>query len=269
MIGAPEHPYADDGFRHLSADFPALSKWNCLTVWRGSIAHGTYVPNDDPLSIDDKDLIGICIPPADHYVGLREFGSRGTEEIMSDPWDIVVYEHRKALRLLAKGNPNMLCMLWAPPEFTTHYTAAGEALLACRELFATQAAFPAFRGYAQSQLKKMQKGVYHGYMGEKRKALVDEFGFDTKNASHLIRILQQGIDFMRTGELEVYRSDAAELLAIKRGEFSYEHIKARAEKLDWTLEQAGRRSPLPEKPDWDAINTLAVHMYEMQRLEAG
>lgn len=265
MIEAPEHPYADDGFRHLSADFLALSRWNCLTVWRGSVAHGTYVPNDDPLSIDDKDLIGICIPPADHYLGLREFGSRGTEEIVADPWDIVVYEHRKALRLLAKGNPNMLAMLWAPSEFTTHYTAAGEALLACRELFATKAVYPAFRGYAQSQLKKMGKGVYHGYMGVKRRALVDQFGYDTKNASHLIRILRQGIDFMLTGDLEVYRSDAEELLAIKRGEWSYEEVKLLAEELDNTLRSAGDDSPLPEKPDWDAINKLAVHMYECQR----
>jgi predicted nucleotidyltransferase len=265
MIEAPADPWLDEDFQHLAAIFPALAKWNCLMVWRGSIAHGTYIPNDDPLSIDDKDLIGICIPPAEYYTGLRDFGSRGTEEIMVDPWDIVTYEHRKALRLLAKGNPNMLCMLWAPPEFTVRYTAAGEELLRQRELFATKAAFPAFRGYAQSQLKKMSKGVYHGYMGEKRKALVDQFGYDTKNASHLIRILQQGIDFMRTGDLEVYRSDADELLAIKRGEFSFEHIKARAEKLDWTLKVAGERSPLPEEPDWDAINHLATTMYDLQR----
>lgn len=230
----------------------------------GSIAHGTYVPNDDPLSSDDKDLIGVCIPPPEYYVGLREFGSRGTEEIISDPWDIVVYEHRKALRLLAKGNPNMLCMLSAPPEFTTHYTAAGEALLASANLFATKAAYPAFRGYAQSQLKKMQKGVYHGYMGEKRRALVDQFGYDTKNASHLIRILRQGIDFMRTGELEVYRSDAEELIAIKRGEFTYEQIKTKAELLDCELEHAGTHSTLPDEPDWDAINKLAVAMYNLQ-----
>lgn len=269
MIERPPSPLQDESYLHLEADFPALKEWNCLQVWRGSIAHGTYIPNDDPLSIDDKDLIGICIPDADYYTGLREFGSRGTEEIQSDPWDIVVYEHRKALRLLAKGNPNMLCMLWSPPEFTTHYTAAGEALLCNRHLFATKAAFPAFRGYAQSQLKKMQKGVYHGYMGEKRRALVDMFGYDTKNASHLIRILRQGIRFMRTGSLEVYREyDAEELIDIKQGKYSFERIQTQAEMLDGALKQAGEESPLPEAPDWDAINRLAVHMYWLQENRA-
>lgn len=257
----PDNPYREDDFQHLIHTFPALKEWNCLTVWRGSIAHGTYVPNDDPLSFDDKDLIGICIPPADYYMGLKEFGSRGTEEIISDPWDVVIYEHRKALRLLAKGNPNMLCMLWAPPEFTVNYTAAGEALLASKHLFATKAAFNAYRGYAKSQLDKMSKGVYHGYMGEKRRALVDKFGYDTKNASHAIRILRQGIDFMQTGEVEVYRSDAAELLDIKQGKFSFEEIRAEAMSLDDELAAAGDASRLPEEPDWKAISDLAVQMY--------
>lgn len=264
-IEAPKNPKFDQSYQCLTVAHPALREWNVLQVWRGSIAHGTYIPNDNPLSFDDKDLIGICIPPPEFYSGLREFGSRGTQEIQVDPWDIVIYEHRKALRLLAKGNPNMLCMLWTPPEFITHHTAAGEALLMCRELFATKAAFPAFRGYAQSQLKKMQKGVYHGYMGEKRKALVDQFGYDTKNASHLIRILRQGIDFMRTGELEVYRErDAEELVAIKQGLWSFEDVRQMATDLDHVLLEAGEESPLPPQPDWDAINRLAVHMYWLQ-----
>lgn len=261
----PTNPYREDDFQHLIHIFPALKEWNVLTTWRGSIAHGTYVPNDDPLSIDDKDLIAICIPDDSYYTGLREFGSRGTEEIISDPWDIVVYEHRKALRLLAKGNPNMLAMLWAPPEFTVNCSAAGEALIANRHLFATRRAGAAFKGYAQSELKKLHKNVYSGYMGSKRKELVDKFGYDTKNASHLIRILRQGASFMQTGELEVYRYDADELVEIKRGERSYEWVRREAERLDGNLEIACAASRLPEEPDWDAINKLAVQMHWLER----
>lgn len=261
---ASARPCLDESYYELVKSNDAL-KWSVLTVWRGSVAHGTYVPNNDPLSIDDKDLIGVCIPPDDYYTGLRVFGSRGTKEIMVDPWDVVIYEHRKALGLLAKGNPNMLAMLWTPDDFLVHYTGAGEALIDNRSLFATKAAFPAFKGYAQSELRKLQKNVYSGYMGSKRKELVDKFGYDTKNASHLIRILRQGIGFMETGELEVYRSDAEELLAIKRGEFTYEQIKAEAWALDRKLTQAGDESPLPEKADWDAINKLAVQMHRLER----
>src|SRR5437763_12828961 len=37
--------------------------------WRGSVAHGMYVPKSDPDSIDDKDVMGIYIAPIEHYLG--------------------------------------------------------------------------------------------------------------------------------------------------------------------------------------------------------
>ena len=37
--------------------------------WRGSVAHGMYVPKNDPDSIDDKDIMGVYIGPLEHYLG--------------------------------------------------------------------------------------------------------------------------------------------------------------------------------------------------------
>jgi hypothetical protein len=37
--------------------------------WRGSVAHGMYVPSSDPDSIDDKDLMGVYVGPVEHYLG--------------------------------------------------------------------------------------------------------------------------------------------------------------------------------------------------------
>ena len=34
--------------------------------WRGSVAHGMYVPKSDPNSIDDKDVMGVYIGPLEH-----------------------------------------------------------------------------------------------------------------------------------------------------------------------------------------------------------
>ena len=39
--------------------------------WRGSVAHGMYVPKSDPDSIDDKDVMGIYIGPLEHYLGFH------------------------------------------------------------------------------------------------------------------------------------------------------------------------------------------------------
>ncbi len=229
-----------------------------LLAYRGSIAHGTYEPSSEPGSIDDKDAIGVAVPGLDHYIGQRQFGSRGTVEIVSDPWDIVIYEARKAIHLLAKGNPNILAMLWLPPELYIQVEPAGQRLIDSRDLFATRSTFHPLMGYARSQLTKMERGAFKGYMGEKRKRLVAQHGYDTKNAAHLIRLLRMGVEFMRDGELQVRRPDAPELLAIKHGEWTLEQVKVEAERLSRRAEDAHAASTLPGKPDPDAINSLTV-----------
>jgi uncharacterized protein len=236
---------------------PRLQADECILLgYRGSIAHGTYRPNTDPNSIDDVDLMGIAVPDLSHYFGLRQYGSRGTVEIVDDPWDIVLYEARKAVSLLSKANPNVLALLWLPEEMFIHIEPAGRRLIEGRNLFATKAAYAPFRGYAQSQAKKMHANVFKGYMGAKRKALVDKYGYDTKNASHLIRILRQGCEFLLTGEMEVERGDAAELLAIKRGAWPLTTIRAEVQVLEVRLIECVESSPLPDEPDRDAVNRL-------------
>jgi hypothetical protein len=105
-----------------------------------------------------------------------------------------------------------------------------------------------------------KKGENIGYMGEKRKQLVLEHGYDSKNAAHLIRLLRMAKEFMATGELEVYRHDAAELLEIKRGEWPLHVIKEHAEKLFAEVREARDKSTLPEGPDREGAERLLVQL---------
>ena len=244
----------------LLSEHPGLGEWAILHGYRGSIAHGTFVPSDDPLSIDDKDTMAICVPPPDYYIGLRQFGSRGTQEIIRGEWDVVVYEARKAFSLLAKGNPNVLSLLWLPEHLWIKRAPAGRLLLDSRHLFVGKHVYDAFVGYASAQMQKMERGAYRGYMGDKRRALVEQFGYDTKNASHMIRLLRQGIEFLATGEVQVERPDAAELLAIKRGEWDIDRVRGEAATLFEQAKEALVRSDLPSRPDHDAINELCVRV---------
>jgi len=235
-----------------------LGEWAILVGWRGSIAHGMYVPQSDPKSIDDKDIMAVCVPPIDHFFGLKEFHSRGTQEIKSNEWDIVVYEVRKFVNLLAKGNPNVLTMLWLDQTHYIKVTEAGQILLDNRKLFIGKHVYHAFVGYAHGQLHRMTHLAFKGYMGEKRKALVEKFGYDTKNAAHLIRLLRMGIEFLVEGELHVQRKDSSQLLEIKRGEWELERVKAEADRLFKLSEESFIRSSLPQQPDTEAINQLCV-----------
>src|SRR5437867_12489475 len=99
-------------------------------------------------------------------------------------------------------------------------------------------------------------------MGEKRKAMVRKYQYDVKNAAHLIRLLRMGIEFLETGELQVFRtSDAGELKRIKRGGWTLDQVKEQAELLSGRIEQAHARSPLPPRPDEAAANALLMDIH--------
>lgn len=67
---------------------------------------------------------------------------------------------------------------------------------------------------------------------EKRSELEEHFGFDTKHASHCIRLMKMGVEALETGQIIVKRPDAQELLDIRNGKWTYEQVIESAEYLD-------------------------------------
>lgn len=120
--------------------------------WRGSVAHGMYVPKSDPNSIDDKDVMGVYIGPLEHYLG---FGGRDVYEKWEGEWDCVFYELKKFVGLLLNCNPNVLSLLWLKPNGIIYESALGQRLRANRDIFVTKKAYHSFTGYAHDQFKKM------------------------------------------------------------------------------------------------------------------
>jgi predicted nucleotidyltransferase len=238
-----------------------LDEWSIITAYRGSIAHGMYIKNTNPNSIDDKDIMSICIPTIDYYFGLKSYGSRGTKEIFFNEWDTVIYEFHKFISLLSKGNPNVLSILWLEDKHYIKLTEIGKAIINNKDLFVSKEVYYSFVGYAKSQLHKMTHQKFQGYMGAKRKQLVEQFGFDCKNASHLIRLLRMAIEFLNDGRLIVERKhDATELLDIKKGEWSLEKVKKEAEHLFKLAEISFVQSKLPVKVDQEKINRFCTNL---------
>ena len=135
-------------------------------------------------------------------------------------------------------------------------------LLDNRSLFVTKHIYHSFTGYAHGQLSRMTKFEHKGFMGDKRKKLVEKFGYDCKNASHLIRLLRMGIEFLNEGELYVFREDAPQLLEIKRGEWTLERVKEEAERLFKRAEEAYDRCILPAQPALAQIEDLLYNMLD-------
>lgn len=94
----------------------------------------------------------------------------------------------------------------------------------------------------------------------KRAALEAEHGYDTKHGMHLIRLLRMGLEILRDGEVKVRREDAAELLAIRNGEFSYEALIGEAEGLEEGMREALKRTSLPRVPDEEGVDALLFEL---------
>ena len=77
---------------------------------------------------------------------------------------------------------------------------------------------------------------------------------------NLIRLLRMGIEYLKTGELEIERHDSAHLLSIKRGEKTLEEVKAEAIELFANADHAYARSNLPPKPDREGVESLLVEI---------
>lgn len=233
-----------------------------LLGYVGSVAHGTNIPSDDPNSIDDIDLMGVCVGDVRQYLGMHHFEQ---DIFKQGEWDSVVYEVKKYFNLLLKQNPNVISLLWLDEKDYVTVTNTGEWLLRNRDIFSSKKAYHSFSGYAYGQLHKMEHFVFEGYMGAKRKSLVEKLGYDAKNAAHLIRLLRMGIEFLNTGYFQVKRPDAEELKIIKTGGWTLMRIKEEASKLFEEASLACKHSTLPDEPDYDKAEKLlySILMWEL------
>jgi hypothetical protein len=84
--------------------------------------------------------------------------------------------------------------------------------------------------------------------------------YDAKNMMHTIRLLQVAEELLRTAELRIQRSNRAELLSIKSGQYSYDELQKMAEELIIQIDLAYKKSDLPEAPDEDALEKVLVDM---------
>lgn len=84
---------------------------------------------------------------------------------------------------------------------------------------------------------------------EARSALEAKFGYDTKHAMHLVRLMRMCNEILATGKVHVRRPDAEELVAIRYGVWSYDQLIEHAEALDAQCGLLYETSPLAYEPD--------------------
>ncbi len=120
------------------------------------------------------------------------------------------------------------------------------------------------RAYRSKMIQWKQYQDWKTNRNPARAEMEARFGYDGKHASHLVRLMRQAKEILETGKVVVKRPDAAELLAIRNGAWTYEQLIEWADRQDRELEEfyQSNKSPLPKKPNLVAIDTLCQRMVE-------
>lgn len=233
----------------------------------GSIAYGVSSEHSD------IDIYGFCIPPKDsifpHLRGeILGFGTpmsrfeQYQQHHVEDKnkgviYDLNIYSIVKYFQLCMENNPNMIDSLFTPPRCVRHSTKVGNLVREHRQLFLHKGCWHKFRGYAWSQLHKMESQSRIG----KRKEIIEQFGYDVKFGYHVVRLLGEVEQILSTGDLDLTR-DREVLKAIRRGEWSLEKIKDWFAEREQGMQVLYENSALPYSPDETKIKNLLLNCLE-------
>ena len=96
-----------------------------------------------------------------------------------------------------------------------------------------------------------------------RSALEEKYGYDTKHAYHLVRLIRMCREILLTGKVLVKRPDREELLAIRNGAWSYEQLIEFADREEKELNEIYITSTaLPKAPNKDKLDQLCIKLVE-------
>lgn len=112
----------------------------------GSRAYGIHHKDSD------YDKAGVMIPGKEYFFGFLKF-----EQFMGfEEKDRVCYDIRKALRLIADCNPNMMDLLWVPDRCIQKMTPFWQQFVDQRDLFVSKRCRYTYSGYAIAQLRRIK-----------------------------------------------------------------------------------------------------------------
>ena len=213
-------------FEQLQGMFPERPLF--MKVW-GSYSHNTELPTSD------VDYLAVYAAPTSEILSM----DKPPETVTHSKPDLEAHEVEKFCRLLIKGNPSMVEMLFTEKM----YWAADEwmALRNIREHFLSAQAVLQYIGYAKGQLANLKKGTrLHTTGGE----------YNTKSAYHMLRVLGDAASMAQGGEPVVWKDGAERefLMDIRHGRFGPDEVEAKAAQRVADLES---RKPWPLREEGD------------------
>lgn len=211
-------------------------------VLGGSHLYGTSMPGSD------IDLRGVFLNTKEELLGLDR-----VDQLTDSPTDTTIYASMHFLRLLAKGAPNCVELLFAPEEEYAHVSPAGQLLLDHKELFLTQTTTNALIGFAVHTRTMVEKG----------------HAAAAKKMMHSIRLLHMAKEILSGEGLKVRRTeDIPLLMALRNGEYINDDGTPKPEYFQLAEEAlaaaraAEEKREIPRKTNYCMVNRLAIKIHE-------
>lgn len=230
----------------------------------GSGVHGMAIEGTD-----DNDEMGVYLERPEQILGLAPAAGHWVSRTQPDgarsgpgDTDLTIYALGKYMRLATAGNPTVLTVLYAPPEAVLVESVLGDELRALAPQIVSAKAGWRHLGYLEGQRERMTGGGHQARVPN-RPELIEAHGYDTKYASHALRLGFQGLELASTGRLSLPLSgpDLDQCMEVKRGLVDFDEALHRVDKvrLDLQLVMSTKRHVLRPEPDWDAVNKWMIH----------
>ena len=140
-------------------------------------------------------------------------------------------------------------------------TDVGEQLQKLAPAFASRKAGKRFLGYLEAQRQRLVGE--RGQRDVNRVELVEQFGYDTKYAMHMLRLGHQGVEFLESGRLTLPMREPvrSHLMDVRQGRSNLADVLAECTELELRLGSLLDTSPLPVEPDLKTVESFVMDTY--------
>jgi uncharacterized protein len=225
----------------------------------GSAMHGAT--GNKPTDID---IAGVYIQPPEWILGIPQKDDEGkafdpdvhvwknvgdNTKVAAGEIDLNLFSLRKWTNMAASGNTTALEFMFTQNTLgVTEPTYVWEQyIVRNRAKFISKKAGHHFIAFAKAMLLRLNGGNT-GKHGQ-RPELEAEFGYDTKGAMHMLRVLGEGIELMDRGEITLPCPEVPFLKDVRNGKFTREEINDVANARFDVLEERTAKSWLPDELD--------------------